>query len=75
MKFLKESKSKSIYDDFCHDIILELENIRPMFSSFNPFVPSLPKQQTTANSFGVVTLPFVIKINHYLWPYINAKLF
>ena len=47
--------SKSIYDDIFHDTISELENIRLMFSSFNPFVPSLPKQQTTANSFSVVT--------------------
>ena len=59
MKFLRESKSKSVYDDFFfsffHDTISELENIRLMFSSFNPFVPSLSKQQTTANSFNVVT--------------------
>ena len=56
MKFLRESKSNSIYDDFFHDILSELENIRLMFSSFNPFVPSLSKQQTTANSFSVVTV-------------------
>ena len=43
------------HDDFFHDTISELENIRLMFSSFNPFVPSLPKQQTTASSFSVVT--------------------
>ena len=55
MKFLRESKSKSIYVDFLHDTISELDNIRQMFSSFNPFVPSLPKQQTAANSFSVVT--------------------
>ena len=55
MKFLRESKSKSIFDDFFHGAISELENIRLMFSSFNPFVPSLPKQQTTANSFSEVT--------------------
>ena len=42
MKFLRESKSKSIYDDFFHDTISELENIRLMFSSFNLFIPSLP---------------------------------
>ena len=46
-----------------------------MFSSFNPFVSSLPKQQKTANSFSVVTLSFVTKLNHYLWAYVNAKLF
>ena len=45
MTFLRVSKSKSIYDDFFHDTISELEKIRLMFSSFNPFVPSLPKQQ------------------------------
>ena len=54
MKFLRESKSKSIYDDFFHDTISELENIRLMSSSFNPFVPSLTKEKTTANSFSVV---------------------
>ena len=56
MKFLRESKSKSIYDDFFRDtLILEVENTMRIFSSFNPFVPPLPKQQTTANSFSVVT--------------------
>ena len=50
MKFLRESKSKSIYDNFFYDTISEL-----LVSSFNPFVPSLPKQQTTADSFSVVT--------------------
>ena len=55
MKFRRERKSKSVYDGFFHDIIPELENIRLMFSRFNPFVSSLPKQQTTANSFRVVT--------------------
>ena len=75
MKFLRKSKSKSIYDDFVHDTISELENIRLIFSSFNPLVPSLPKQQTTANSFSVVTLSFLTKLNHYLWAYVNAKLF
>ena len=50
MKFPRESKSKITYDDFFHDPISELEKIRLMLSSFNPFVPSLPKQQTTANS-------------------------
>ena len=73
MKFLRESKSKFIYDDFFHDTISELENIRQMFSSFNPFVPSPPKQQTTANSFSVVSWSFVTKLNHdYLWAYVNA---
>ena len=57
-------KSKFLYDDFLHDLISELEKIRLMFSSFNPFVPSLPKQQTTANSFSVVT-----KLNHNLCAY------
>ena len=55
MKFLRESKLKSIYDDFFHETISILEKIRLVFSSFNPFVPSLPKQQTTADSFSVVT--------------------
>ena len=55
MKFLRETKSKSIFKVFFDDTISELENIRLTFSSFNPFVPSLPKQQTTANSFSVVT--------------------
>ena len=55
MKFLRESKSKSIYDDFFRDTISELEKIRLMFSSFNPFVPSVSKQQTTAHRFSVVT--------------------
>ena len=67
MKFLRESKSKSSYDGFFRDTISELENIRLMFSSFNPLVtllPSLPKQQTTANSFSVVTQPFVTNLNH-----------
>ena len=32
MKFLREGKSKSIYDDFFHDTISELENIRPKVS-------------------------------------------
>ena len=54
MKFLRDSKSKFIYDDFVHDTISELENITLMFSSFNPFVFALPKQQTTANSFSVL---------------------
>ena len=38
MKSLRESKSKSIYDDFIHGTISELENISLVFSSFNPFV-------------------------------------
>ena len=54
MKFLRESKSKSIFDDVFHDTISELENIELMLSNFNAFVPSLTKQQTTANSFSVV---------------------
>ena len=61
MKFLRESESKSICDDFFHDTISDLKNIRLMFSSLNPFVPSLSKQQTTANSFSVVAQSFVIK--------------
>ena len=56
MKILREIKSKSIYDDFFHDTFLELENFKFVFSSFSPFVPSLPKQQTTANSFSVTTV-------------------
>ena len=75
MKFLRGIKSKSIYNDFFHDTISELKNIRLMFSSFNPFVSLLPKQQTTSNSFSVVTVFFVTKLNHYLWAYVNAKLF
>ena len=54
MKFLRESKPKSVYDVFFHGTISELENIKLMFSSFNPFVLSLPKQRKTANSFSVV---------------------
>ena len=55
MKFLRESKSKSIYHYFSHNKVSELENIRIMSSSFNLFVSSLPKKQTTANSFSGVT--------------------
>ena len=57
MKGLRDTKSKSIYEgfNFFHDTISVLENIKLMFSRFNPFVPSIPKQQTTANSFSVVT--------------------
>ena len=73
MKFLREGKSKSIYDDFFHDTISELKNIRLIFLSFNLFVPSLPKQQTTANSFSVVSWSFVMTPNpDYLWAYVNA---
>ena len=53
MKFLRESKSKSIYDDFFHDTISELENIRLMLSSFNPLYPhcqSNRQQQTVSGS-------------------------
>ena len=78
MKFLRESTSKSIYDDFFHDTISDLEKIRLIFSSINPFVPSLvPKQQAKANSFSVVThaQSFVTKLNHYSWAYVNSKLF
>ena len=60
----RESKSKSIYSDFFHDTISELGNIRLMFSSFNPFVPSPPKQQKTPNSFSVVTESFVTIVIH-----------
>ena len=69
-----ESKSKSFYDDFFHETISEIENIRLLFSSFNPFVPSLPKQQTTAKSFSI-DHSLVTKLNHYLWANVNAKLF
>ena len=65
MKFLRESKSKSIYDDFFRDTISELENIRLMFSSFNPFVPSLSKQQATANSFSAYGSFYCILFGFY----------
>ena len=52
-----------------------LKTLGKCFSSFNPFVPSLSKQQMTANSVIVVTYCFVTKLNHYLWAYINVKFF
>ena len=65
MKFLRKSQSKSIYDDFFHNAISQLENIRLMFSTFNLFVPLLPKQQTTENSFSVVTETFCNKSKQF----------
>ena len=55
MKFLRESKSKSFYDDFFYDTISELKNIRLTFSSFNLYPLDQKPEQTTANSFSVVT--------------------
>ena len=61
MKSLREIKLKSIYEDFVP------QNIRLMLSSFsNPIVPSRSKQQTTANSFRVVTQSFVAKLNNLI---------
>ena len=60
---------KSMYDDVFHDTIFELENIRLMFSSFNPLVPFLSKQHMTANSFIEEALSFVIKLNAKLFSF------
>ena len=61
MKFLRKRKSKSIYDDFFHDTISELENIRLMFSSFNPFVPSLDYQSDRRQQFQFSNIVFCNK--------------
>ena len=50
--FQGEHENQSLFNDdfFSPDTLSELEDIRLMFSSFNPFLPSLPKQRTTASS-------------------------
>ena len=69
----KETNKMSVLVIFFHHTSSEF--FRLSFSSFNLFVPSLPKQKTTVNSFSVVTYPLVTKLNHHLWTHVNAKLF
>ena len=78
MKFLRESISKSIYDDFFHNIISELEDITLMFSSFHPFVcltikatdVRLKQFQCSNIVFCNKTKPLFVGLQ-----YVNVKLF
>ena len=67
MKFPRESKSKFIYDDcFSTTQFQNLKKTRLMFSSFNPFVPSLPKQNSlsVATVFSNKTRPLFVGIRY-----------
>ena len=54
MKFLSESKSKFIYDDFFHDTILELDKNQAKVFKFQS-VCTLATEATDDSSFSVVT--------------------